>query len=94
MKHLNLVGPQVKRLRLLRGWTQEMLSAKLQLAGWNISRESLDKLEARTLYVGDHQLFFLAKVFEISVRKLFPKIDPQAPNLLQIVNCLMHKSIE
>lgn len=92
MTHLNIVGPQVKRLRVLRGWTQEILSEKLRLAGWNVSGTSLAKLEARMLPVADHHLFFLSKIFDVSLRELFPKIDPQDPNLHETLNRFMSDS--
>lgn len=74
---------------MLRGWTQEILSEKLQLAGWNVSRSSLAKLEARMLNVVDHHLFFLARIFEVPIKELFPKIDPQDPNLQETLNRFM-----
>lgn len=89
ISRLNLVGSQVKRLRMLRGWTQGLLSEKLGVAGWSVSRAPLAKLEARMLRVGDHHLFYLAKVFEVPIKELFPKIDPQDPNLQETINRLM-----
>ncbi len=74
---------------MLRGWTQEILSEKLQLAGWNVSRSSLAKLEARMSNVVDHHLFFLARVFKVPIKELFPNIDPQDPNLQQTLNRFM-----
>jgi hypothetical protein len=35
---LNLIGKQVRELRDRKGWTQEDLSAKLQVFGWDVSR--------------------------------------------------------
>lgn len=34
----NLVGQQVRRLRMEAGLSQEAFSAKLQLVGWDLSR--------------------------------------------------------
>lgn len=89
MKYLNLVGPQVKRLRLLNCWTPEILSEKLQVSGWSITSNCLAQLEARMSPVGDHHLFFLAKIFQVSIKDLFPKIDPQDPNLQETINRFM-----
>lgn len=74
---------------MLRGWTQELLAEKLKLAGWNVSRGSVAKLEARMLRVADHHLFFFAKVFAVPIKELFPKIDPQDPNLQETINRFM-----
>ena len=46
----------------------------------------------RMLPVADHHLFFLAKIFEVPIRELFPKIDPQDPNLQQTLNRFMSES--
>jgi transcriptional regulator with XRE-family HTH domain len=73
---LNLVGPQVRKLRIRKNWTQEALSAKLQVEGWDVSRESLAKLESQFRRVPDCELLFLAKVLGVEVMDLFPsKID-------------------
>lgn len=70
---LNLVGPQVRRFRTEKGWSQEMLAAKLQVAGWDVSRGSLAKLEAQFRRVPDCELLFLAKVLGVDLPDLLPK---------------------
>lgn len=70
---LNLVGPQVRDLRTHKTWTQGVFAAKLQMAGWDVSRESLAKLEAQFRRVPDCELLFLAKVLGVAVMDLFPK---------------------
>jgi transcriptional regulator with XRE-family HTH domain len=69
---LNLIGKQVRELRDRKGWTQEDLSAKLQVFGWDVSRESLAKLETQQRRVPDGELFILAKVFGTRTDELFP----------------------
>jgi transcriptional regulator with XRE-family HTH domain len=73
---LNVVGPQVRKLRNGKGWTQPVLAQKLQLQGWDISTGSLGKLEAQLRRVPDCELMFLAKVLGVSVLELFPKNLP------------------
>ncbi|MDB6021364.1 MAG: transcriptional regulator, family [Pedosphaera sp.] len=70
---LNLVGPQVRKYRSKRGWTQEKLAQKMQLLGWTVSRHSLAKLELRLRRVSDCELLFLAKALGTSVNELLPK---------------------
>src|SRR5262245_52978893 len=53
MTPLNVVSPRVRALGDRKGWTQEYLARKLQLEGWDVSRESLAKLEARLRRVAD-----------------------------------------
>jgi len=80
---LNLIGPQVKKWRGKRGWSQEVLAAKLQLRGWNIGRDSLASLELQRRRVPDCEMIFLARVLGVGLEDLFPrnlplsKIGPQ-----------------
>ena len=59
---MNLVGPQVRKWRDDRRWSQEAMARKLQLQGWSITRHSLAKLELGLRRVSDCELFFLARV--------------------------------
>ena len=71
---LNLIGPQVRKLRDSRGWTQAELAAKLQIFGWDVSRESLAKLETQQRRVPDGELLIFAKVLGVQTDDLFPSI--------------------
>jgi transcriptional regulator with XRE-family HTH domain len=66
-----VVGPQVQKLRSRKGWTQNTLAAKLQLFGWDTSRESVAKLETQVRRVPDLELFVIAKVLGVRVDELF-----------------------
>lgn len=73
---LNLVGPQVRKWRDYRGWSQETMAQKSQLQGWSITRHSLAKLELGLRRVSDAELFFLAKVLRVDLRDLYPRQMP------------------
>ena len=79
---LNLVGPQVRKFRIGKNYTQESFAAKLQVERWDVSRESVAKLESQFRRVPDCELLFLAKVLGVEVMDLFPakldliKLDP------------------
>ena len=68
----NLIGPQVRRLRMEAGLSQEAFAAKLQVAGWDISRAGLSKIESRLRRVNDAELYLLAKVLGCELAGLFP----------------------
>jgi len=70
---LNLIGLQVKKWRTKKGWTQETLAAKLQLRGWNVSRDSLASLELCRRRVPDCEILFLARVLGVKLEDLFPR---------------------
>ena len=71
-RHQNLVGPVVRKLRMDAGLSQEALSAKLQVAGWDLTRAGLSKIEARLRRVNDAELLVLARVLKCSVSDLYP----------------------
>jgi len=68
----NLLGPEVARLRTERGLSQAALAATAQRAGWDISRETLAKIESGVRCVTDIEAVKLAKVFKVRVVDLFP----------------------
>ena len=79
MKRLNVVGPQVRKLRNARDWSQSDLAVKLQLAGWDISRVGVAKIESQLVWVGDFELFYLMKVFQVPLADLLPEVDLGKP---------------
>jgi hypothetical protein len=52
--------------------TQPMLVAKLNLLGWNISRETLAKIETCLRWVADFELVCLAAAFGLSANDVLP----------------------
>ena len=77
MKCRNMVGPQIRKLRYARGWSQEKLAEKLQLLGWDIDRVAVSKIESRLVHMDDYELLYFAKVFNVGLVDLFPKIDAE-----------------
>jgi transcriptional regulator with XRE-family HTH domain len=77
MKYLNMVGPQIRKLRYARGWSQEKLAEQLQLVGWDIGRVAVSKIESRLVHMDDYELLYFTKVFNVGLADLFPKIDAE-----------------
>lgn len=69
----NVVGPQVQRLRVHAGLTQDDLAAKCGVAGWDVSRGTLAKIEAGVRCVSDAELFVLARALKTELGTLFPR---------------------
>lgn len=59
-EHQNIVGPVVRELREKKGLTQAQLAARLNLAGWDLSRGTLSKIEAQIRCVSDSEILRLA----------------------------------
>lgn len=66
----NLIGPKVRDLREKQEMTQPMLAAKCNLLGWNLSRETLAKIETRVRWVSDCELLCLARALEVNIEQL------------------------
>lgn len=73
MRYANNIGPQVRRRRYGLGWSQSTFATKLQLAGLDISRSGVSKIEARLRFVHDKDLMFLAEVLKVPLQELFPR---------------------
>ena len=79
MKVLNLVGPQVRKLRYNRCWSQSKLAIQLQLKGLDVSREVIAQIEGQYHCVNDEDLPYFARVFEVGLTELFPNLEPDKP---------------
>lgn len=67
----NLIGPNVRKFRLQRGWSQQLLSNKLELLPIYICRGSISRLEDQIRTVTDFEAAGLAQVLGVSVGDLF-----------------------
>jgi len=72
-KRLNVSGPQIARLRNQRGWSQPDLATKCQLAGWDVSRDIIARIELQIRWVGDFELATIAEIFGVTMEELMPK---------------------
>lgn len=68
---MNLVGPQIKKLREAQKMTQEDFTARCNIVGLNISRSTLAKIESQVRRVTDEEAALLAKALKVSVDTLF-----------------------
>ena len=72
---LNIVGPQVRRIRVQQGLSQPKLAVRCQLNGYDLSREGLSKIEARVRFVTDAEIVFLAEALGVPYTLLFPAAE-------------------
>jgi transcriptional regulator with XRE-family HTH domain len=78
----NLVGPQIRQLRSRKGLTQPMLVARCQLLGWDMSRETIAKVESQIRWVSDFELLGFAEALDVPIVDLWPA-EEQRPKLLR-----------
>ena len=74
MKPRNIIGPQIRKLRYQRGWSQNHLTGKLQLLGYDRPRSGIGKIESGYLFVCDSELPYFAAALGVTVSDLFPDI--------------------
>jgi len=68
---MNVIGPQIKRLREQSHMTQEELTARCNLIGWNISRGTLAKIESQVRRVTDSEVELIAKALKVEISELY-----------------------
>ena len=68
----NVIGPRVQQLRQKQGLTQPMLAARCNRYGWNLSRETLAKIELQLRWISDFELICLALALRIEPLELLP----------------------
>lgn len=71
-KLLNVCGPQVSRLRTKLGLSQPAFAAKCQLAGWDVSRDVIARIEGQVRCVEDSELAMLARILHVKLEELYP----------------------
>ncbi len=73
MRRLNIIGSTLARLRFERGWTQEILAARLQCQKVDISRQRLANMESGRTQVPDDLIPEFQKAFAVSIVRFFPR---------------------
>ena len=68
---MNMVGENIRKYRIKRGYSQQTLSNKLELLGVYICRGSISRIEEQLRTISDIELFALAKVLDIPLDALF-----------------------
>lgn len=75
---MNMIGDQVRRLRLQKGWSQQKISNKLEMLAIYVCRGSISRIEDRQRTVTDIELFGLANVLGVPIESLFEGSDNDA----------------
>jgi transcriptional regulator with XRE-family HTH domain len=73
----NIVGANVRKRRVANGMSQDALAARLQTAGWDISRAGLSKIEAGLRLVIDAEVMVLSKVLLCTPLDLLAGVNPK-----------------
>ena len=71
----NMVGGQIKAIRLQRGLSQQALSDRLETLAVYVCRGSISRIEERQRTVTDIELYGFAQVLDVPIQQLFPPAD-------------------
>ena len=71
----NVVSDQIRKYREEKNISYEKLSAKLELMGISIHKQSLYDIEVNKRTVKDYELYGIAKVLGVNVNDLFVDIE-------------------
>jgi transcriptional regulator with XRE-family HTH domain len=71
----NLVGPQIRKLRSARGWSQAKFAVQLQLKGLDMGRDVVARIECRIHCIRDRDILLFARTLGVEVSKLFSSLE-------------------
>ena len=71
----NLVGPQIRKLRVERGWSQAKFAVQLQLKGLDMGRDVVARIECRIHCIRDKDILLFARTLGVEVSKLFSSLE-------------------
>lgn len=74
---MNMVGANVRKFRIARNMSQQMLSNKLEMMAIYICRGSISRIEDKRRTVTDIELYGIAKVLGVSVTDLYEEIHQE-----------------
>lgn len=69
------VGENIRALRMRANMTQEMLSAKLQLEGCDITRSAVAKIEVGQRHLYPDEIILIRKILNASYEEIFDISD-------------------
>lgn len=69
------VGQNVRALRIRNNWSQELLAAKLQICGCDMTRSALAKIEVGQRHIYSDEIHLLREIFQCSYEDLFSESE-------------------
>ncbi len=65
------VGSNIRRIRELKGMTQDVLAAKLQLNGCDITRSAVAKIEVGQRHLYPDEIILIREILNTSYEEIF-----------------------
>lgn len=68
---MNMIGGNLRRLRVEKGWSQQKLSDKLEMMAIYVCRGSISRIEDKLRTVTDIELYGFSQVLGVPIGELF-----------------------
>ena len=65
------IGQNIRRLREARGMTQDILAAKLQLRGCDVTRSAVAKIEVGQRHLYPDEIILIREILDVSFDEIF-----------------------
>lgn len=65
------VGANIRKLRIRAGFTQDVLTSKLQLMGCDITRSALAKIEVGQRHLYPDEIILIKEILNVSFDEIF-----------------------
>jgi transcriptional regulator with XRE-family HTH domain len=69
----NIVGKHIREVREHQGITQDQLAIRLEMAGWQVDRFVISKIERGERQVLDTEVQLISNALKVKVSRLFGK---------------------
>jgi len=66
----NALGLQIRQLREEKNWSQSDFARELQLAGWDVERSVITKIELRRRCITDYELLLMLRILGVPLDSL------------------------
>lgn len=66
----NALGLQIRKLREEKNWSQSDFARELQLAGWDVERSVITKIELRRRCITDYELLLMLRTLRVPLSSL------------------------
>lgn len=66
----NALGLQIRKLREEKNWSQSDFARELQLAGWDVERSVITKIELRRRCITDYELLLMLRTLGVPLSSL------------------------
>lgn len=68
---MNIIGPNIRKIREASGLTQEELAARCNLLEWDISRGTIAKIESQVRRITDIEVLLFSKALNVTPTELY-----------------------